>query len=397
MGAPKPPDPVATARAQGIENRSAAVSSQLVNMVDQSGPDGSQTYSRTGDQTYTDENGKVITIPKFRLDTTLSPEQQKIYDANRDAQGNLAGIARDRTDWLSGYLNKSMDMSNLPQLGAPRLNGTASAPTLATTYDDGYGADRQKVEDALMARMNPKLEQDRNRLETDLANRGIRIGSQAYNDAMDGYGRQTNDARLAAILGAGQEQSRLVGLSRDRASFGNDATQANFANAMRATEFGNQTALNETDAAARIRDQLFREGITTRNQPLNEITALLSGSQVTMPQQLSTPRANVAAAPIADLIMKNYEQKAQQNNAMWGGIGSIAGAGLNLLMSDKRAKTDIKRVGELDNGLAVYRYRYKDGGPMQIGVMAQDVEKRDPAAVAEIGGFKAVDYRRATS
>jgi hypothetical protein len=65
------------------------------------------------------------------------------------------------------------------------------------------------------------------------------------------------------------------------------------------------------------------------------------------------------------------------------------------LLSDRRAKTDIAKVGKLDNGLNVYAYRYKHGGPMHIGVMAQEVEAINPAAVAEFGGMKHVNYAEA--
>jgi hypothetical protein len=66
------------------------------------------------------------------------------------------------------------------------------------------------------------------------------------------------------------------------------------------------------------------------------------------------------------------------------------------MLSDRRAKTDIEKVGKLDNGLKVYAYRYKDGGPRHIGVMAQEVEKRKPDAVKTVSGFKMVDYAKAT-
>jgi hypothetical protein len=55
-------------------------------------------------------------------------------------------------------------------------------------------------------------------------------------------------------------------------------------------------------------------------------------------------------------------------------------------------KTDIKRVGSTDDGLPVYTFRYKSGGPVQMGVMAQDVERVNPAAVQEFNGIKAVNY-----
>jgi hypothetical protein len=65
--------------------------------------------------------------------------------------------------------------------------------------------------------------------------------------------------------------------------------------------------------------------------------------------------------------------------------------------SDRRLKTRIKAVGRLDNGLTVYRYRYKAGGPEHIGVMADEVAIIKPEAYVKGGaggGFDAVDYAK---
>jgi hypothetical protein len=65
--------------------------------------------------------------------------------------------------------------------------------------------------------------------------------------------------------------------------------------------------------------------------------------------------------------------------------------------SDRRLKTDIEPVGRMDNGLTVYRYRYKAGGPVHIGVMADEVEKIRPDAYVKGGaggGFDAVNYSK---
>lgn len=97
-----------------------------------------------------------------------------------------------------------------------------------------------------------------------------------------------------------------------------------------------------------------------------------------------------------------------------GAAGTLAGAGQTStskgssnggiipgLFSDRRLKTDITEVGRLHNGLPVYAYRYIDGGPMQIGLMADEVEQLHPDAVAEAktwfsdGVFKTVDYGKA--
>lgn len=81
--------------------------------------------------------------------------------------------------------------------------------------------------------------------------------------------------------------------------------------------------------------------------------------------------------------------------SMTGLLGPGAGAGIGAalaLLSDRRFKTDIERVGTLDNGLGVYRYRYKSGGPMQLGVMADEVKAVNPAAVINVGGVDYVNY-----
>lgn len=73
-------------------------------------------------------------------------------------------------------------------------------------------------------------------------------------------------------------------------------------------------------------------------------------------------------------------------------LGMATSLGGAAMMSDARMKTDIRRVGETDGGLPVYTFRYKAGGPVQMGVMAQDVEKVKPDAVIEIDGVKHVKY-----
>lgn len=77
-----------------------------------------------------------------------------------------------------------------------------------------------------------------------------------------------------------------------------------------------------------------------------------------------------------------------------GAAQTLGGLGLLTYMatSDRRLKTDITRVGTLDDGLPVYRFRYKGQRAFQIGVMADEVEKVHPSAVGEFQGIKMVDY-----
>lgn len=96
--------------------------------------------------------------------------------------------------------------------------------------------------------------------------------------------------------------------------------------------------------------------------------------------------------------------------AIGGGAGDYGGysAALNSMgaqinpsgyismMSDRRVKKDIKKIGEI-GGENVYSFNYiheatKKDKPKHVGLMAQEVEKYAPHAVSSVGGIKAVDY-----
>lgn len=80
-----------------------------------------------------------------------------------------------------------------------------------------------------------------------------------------------------------------------------------------------------------------------------------------------------------------------------GPLGSLLSSASAFAWSDRRVKDDIKRVGELDDGQNVYRFRYKGSPQWQIGLMAQEVEKVRPEAVFEHpSGVKMVNYLAAT-
>ena len=93
------------------------------------------------------------------------------------------------------------------------------------------------------------------------------------------------------------------------------------------------------------------------------------------------------------------QARASYSSGLFGGLGGLAqgvgtaaAAAIPFMMSDKRLKTDIEKVGKTNAGLPIYTYKYKGDNKTQMGVMAQDVEKKTPKAVKEVGGFKAVNY-----
>jgi hypothetical protein len=68
-------------------------------------------------------------------------------------------------------------------------------------------------------------------------------------------------------------------------------------------------------------------------------------------------------------------------------------------VSDARFKEDVRQIGVIRRKgfreLPVYRFRYAGTPQIQVGLMAQDVERMVPKAVREIGGMKTVNYQMA--
>lgn len=115
---------------------------------------------------------------------------------------------------------------------------------------------------------------------------------------------------------------------------------------------------------------------------------------------------NLGAAERQNLLQAQaatQQARASYSSGLFGGLGALGGGiasgagaagGLGALFSfsDRRLKTDIEKVGKTNDGLPIYTYKYKGDNKTQMGVMAQDVEKKTPKAVKEVDGFKAVNY-----
>jgi len=377
--------------------------------------------------------------------------EQALYNSSLATRQNLANMGQQQSARVGSLLSTPFN----PNAGAPGAgdaSGIYGVGRAATSYDPGgqiqstfgdagditrsYGAgdfsqDRQNVEDSLMARMNPQLARERSSVEQRLADQGIRYGSQAYSSAMDDYNRQANDARFAAVGQAGSEQQRMMDMAAQRAGFQNSAQQqaydqaqgrGSFANAAQAQQnaqnaaqggfFNAAQAQNLArdqsifNAANAQRNQYMQEQYAQRNQPLNEISALLGGSQVQQPNWLNSPTSQIANTDFAGIMNANAQLQAQNYQTAQSGwnstMGGILGAGGKLgaaaIMSDRREKENIDRIGTIfaatpegeAKELPIHRYSYKDdpASMMHTGPMAQDVEKVDKRAVIERGGIK---------
>jgi hypothetical protein len=279
--APTPPDPYKVAGAQTGQNVQSAIANTYLGNVDQVGPYGATTYKQGGSYTMTGPDGQNYQVPRFTQTTTLAPEQQKLYDQQTRLGSDLNNLALSQTQRLADHLGRPIDASGLPPVGGD------------------FSQDRQRVEQALFDRINPQLERDRASLENTLVNQGFQRGTEAFTNAMDQFNRQANDQRLAVTASGLREQQGLVGME-----------QAN-------------------------RQRSLQEMLALRNQPINEISALMGGGQVHLPGAQAYQGGNIAAADVAGnaystaaLQQKQYEQQMAQHNQNLAGLYGLGQAAL---------------------------------------------------------------------
>ena len=334
------------------------------------------------------------------------------------ARGNLGD---------TGQVTKGLDTSNL-----------AAMPVNAGTTG----------QQAIMNRLQPQLESQRSQLQTQLANQGITPGSEAYRNAMMEQGQRENDLMSQASLqginldmsarqqGFGEAtttagfqneaQNQIFQQALASGQFENAADAANFARQQAATQMGNaaigqnqQTALAEMQANNAAQNQKYNQMLQSAqfgntageqefqrqlglyNLPLNQVSALMGGSQITMPQFQGYQGAGVTAAPIFQAgqaqnqyNMDRYNADVAQSNAQMNAMASLGGAAM-FALSDRRSKTDIEKIGKLDSGLNLYKFKYIGSDIQQIGVMSDEVREIFPDAVV-VGedGFDRVDYSK---
>ena len=280
--------------------------------------------------------------PTWTATQTLSPAQQQLLDYQNQASLGLGRLAGQGLGYVENMLQTPFDTSKLPSTGF----------NPSQTYQEAY-----------MQRLAPQLQQGREQLQQRLANQGIDIGSEAYDRAMQSQAQRENDLLLGATtqgFGVGQQ----------------------------------------------ARQSALQEQAYLRNEPLNTLSAVRTGAQVQGPQFVNSAQQATTAGP--DLLGAagmgynaqmgdfNARQAAQAN--LNQGLYSLGGAAL---MSDIRAKENIKAIGVMPNGLTLYSFEYKDevkshplaGDGIHVGVMAQEVEQVFPYAVKTLDdGYKVVDY-----
>lgn len=288
------------------------------------------------------------------LTQTFSPEQQALYEQSLQTKGLLGGLGTQGATALQGIIGRGLDLT-----GAPAVPRDSQAT-------------RQNVIDAMMSRVNEDYGRTTDKANSELIAAGIRPGTKAYDDRMALIERGRNDARQQAILAGGAEAQRDFGMD----------TQA--------------------------RKDYIAEILASRGVPLNEITALMSGSQVSNPFAVpgAAQNTNIAPPPIfgaataqGQADMNAYNAQAAQSGGLMSGLFGLGSAGIGAygamnaapLFSDRRLKSNIVRKGTHPLGIGIYEYDIF--GRRETGVMADEVMTVKPEAVI-IGenGYMMVNY-----
>jgi len=129
---------------------------------------------------------------------------------------------------------------------------------------------------------------------------------------------------------------------------------------------------------------------TLYGQPIQNANALLSPA-------LSLGQAGGTTTGTGTQVGTQMPAQNMFSNVL-GDISGVLGIGGSLMkMSDRRLKTDIKDIGRTHDDQKIYSYRFKGSNTPQIGMMADEVERKTPEAVGRgPGGFKGVRYDLAT-
>lgn len=429
-GRPPPaPDYVNAAREQGAQNLAAIRTGAALDRVNQVTPFGSVTYSRAGGsqqpQTVTPGGVPEYGFPggsnsireyvsrltgeqipqrpgqqptggdlydnsqdQWTQTTTLSPDQQRILDQGETNQIDLGRVA-------------GLRLGQVGNAGDFNLNGL---PSQVTGVEQGNlernvglpGAEqRSRAEDAIYRTssryLDPQFSQREEQARSRLINSGIREGSEAWNNELGNLGREREaayaDARDRAIVGGGQEASRMLSDDLSRAGFANQSEGQRFAQALQNAGLQNQG-----------RSAGINERLTEREVPLREFMSLYGGGYQSPISPPGVPGAGTPApGDFQGAIGQQYGAQVDQYNARQQqnaqNTNSLLSLAALFALSDRRAKRDYERTGELPNGIPIYRYRYLWDDTWRTGVMSDEVRERFPdAVVVGADGFERVNY-----
>lgn len=429
--APPAPNYMGATQLQGEISKENLNSQNYANRPTINTPFGSQTWAT---KPVTDPaTGQVVT--NWTQNTTLAPGMQQAADDQMGLQAGRSDLAGSFMDRVSKDYANPMDYSSLPALTSANSAGnlqtgtTDYTPGLKTNFNFGNTLPnfdktyRDSITTDLMAKMKPTHDYQKQQTEAKLSNMGFRPGSEGYDRELTNLASRQAAERYNALDTSGAEAQRLYNMQMGTAQQGyqQDLGEATFQNQalgqansldLANMQAGNaamsqQFGLNQQYANLQnqLRQQAIAEQMQRRGMSLNEMNALLSGQQVSMPQMPTFNNSGLAKTPdltgalkdTYDAQMGAYNADQAANASNMSALFSLAGSAMSnpamtsMMFSDRRLKSNIKRVGKHKIGVDIYSYTML--GFPQIGVMAQEVEAVRPDLVKRhANGYLMVDY-----
>jgi hypothetical protein len=296
---PNAPDPFRTASAQNAQNAFASQFSTGSGNANEVNPYGSVSYNQTG-QTPIYSNGQLTGYaPQWTKTTSLSPDQQKLLGLETQSKYNLGTAGVNQSAAVADTLSKPVDQSSWTPW-------QTSLPQQELRQDQGT-TDRAGIEKAMMESYNRNVAPQEQAQEASLASRGLSPGATGYSQYQKTRDDSRAEAARQAYLASGNE-------SRAAQAAYNDVGTQRFNMNQAANSYLNN-----------LRGAQMQEAYQARSQPINELTALMSGSQATIPQFQAFQGSPVQASNIGQYISDNYRNQAQQAANTNAGIFGLAG------------------------------------------------------------------------
>jgi hypothetical protein len=331
-------------------------------------------------------------------------------------------LDRDITAYMNPYTQQVIDATDQASRRDEALSLMKNSD--ANRASGSYGGSRDAITNAVL-----QSEGVRNRAQTDAGLRSAGFTDAANriqaDNALD-LTAQTSNQNKGLTLNSQRIQQEGMNQNADIAKGQLNANigMHNSDQDLNAQEFNVGTAFNRANAYTGLGSAIASAGNAQSLLAANLGQAQQANAQANMDAQTAnatlgnTDAANALNMKLAALGMSPYGKTTTSNSVSQGGqssnpLMSILGGGLSLGSmlfggSDRTIKKNVKRVGKVEGtDLNKYEFEYKKGfmgAPMgkQVGLMAQDVERKVPGAVSrrqDSNGksYKAVDYGRALS
>jgi hypothetical protein len=316
------------------------------------------------------------------INPTLDLMKQSNEQAMQGALGNVikgGGMGGDRAGVMMANLNQQNQMTTAKAMGDMQ----AANYNQAAQYAAGQRAQNQAD------------------LQRQLA------AGQAYGQ-MGATAGQLQQADLGRVLQAGQQTANIGTAQRNAYEYQQQMQQADLQRKLGVGQLYNANAQGVANAGTSAMDAGLRYQAGQKdNLALQyQIASDMQKTQQAGKDALYNQYLQSKAYPFetTQFALDALSGLGPQYGSTTTETGSSSGLNWNLFNRGGRVK---KRgggslsdhpevVGQTFDGQDIYRYRYKEGGPAQIGLMADEVAPRYPNAVADLGGKLAVDYARAT-